>query len=330
MGGGTWDRTSYSTSHADRTARGIPHFGYDSDVKAGRASGIHADLDPKKVAGPTSPLAGRPIRESRDSDEHPESLPIVAIFDVTGSMMNIPRVLQEKLAGLMDVIIAKAGIAHPQVLVGAVGDATVDRYPFQVGQFESDNRFDEQLRNIILEGGGGGQTQESYGLTYRFLAHHTETDSFNKRGKKGYAFSIGDEQPWDPVRGEEVSRIFGVQAGDQSVAALIAEAQKTWEVYHLFANDGSYHNDEVIQGRWRSLLGERFVVVDDSSLMCEVVAGIIHSLETASGVDKAIADIGIGDREADIVRRAIAPIAAMAATQIGPPQPGDAAALPAP
>jgi hypothetical protein len=27
--------------------------------------------------------------------------------------------------------------------------------PLQIGQFESDNRMDEQLGNILIEGGGG-------------------------------------------------------------------------------------------------------------------------------------------------------------------------------
>ena len=95
----------------------------------------------------------------------------------------------------MDTTIEKACIKHPHILVGAIGDAHCDDYPFQVGQFESDNRFDEQLRSIILEGGGGGQLMESYGLAYRFAAYHTALDCYEKRGKEGYFFTTGDECP---------------------------------------------------------------------------------------------------------------------------------------
>lgn len=310
MGGGSWSSASYSSAARTRAASGINDFDYDVRVKSGRAKGIHPDLDPKKVAGPTSPLAGQPIRESRDSDEHPESLPIAIIFDVTGSMGAIPRVLQQKLASLMDVVIAKADIKDPQVLVGAVGDSTCDTYPLQVGQFESDNRFDEQLRNIILEGGGGGQVMESYGLAYRFAAYHTATDAYEKRGKKGYFFTMGDERFWPTVTAADVSRLFGVEAeGDETVESLLTKAQEKWEIFHLFAMDGSYPDVPEIHDAWRKLIGERFVKVEDSSLVCEVIAGLIHMLETAHDVDRVLADIGLSGKNKIAVKNALVPVA---------------------
>jgi hypothetical protein len=306
MGGGRFDSDAYAGAVKTRRLTGTDDFDYDTKVRSGAVTGIHSDLDPKKVAGPTSPLAGKPIRESRDSDEHPESLPIVIIFDVTGSMGEIPRILQTKLVKLMDVVIAKAGIKDPQVLVGAVGDSYADRYPFQIGQFESDNRFDEQLRNIILEGNGGGQVKESYALAYRFAAYHTAIDSFEKRGKKGYLFTMGDEMPWPKVTVEEVSKIFGVQAEeDETVESLLEKAKERWEIFHLFSVDGSYPHRTDIHDRWRKLLGERFVMVEDSSLVCEVIAANIYSLETSYDADKVIGDIGLKGRDAATVKNAL-------------------------
>lgn len=311
MGSGRWSSDAYDFATRDRLASGTADFDYDARVKSGRATGIHPDLDPKKVAGDTSPLAGQCVRESRDSDEHPESLPIVSIFDVTGSMGRIPQMLQKKLANLMDVVIDKAQVRDPQILVGAVGDATCDRYPFQVGQFESDNRFDEQLRNIILEGHGGGQVFESYALAYRFAAYHTVTDAWEKRGKKGYFFTMGDEAPWPTVSAKEVSDIFGVQAeeGDESVEDLIAKASERWDLYHLFAMDGSYPDRTDIHDKWRKLLGQQFVMVEDSSLICEVIAGIIHLSETAYDVDRVVDDIGLAGEARTAVKNALVPIA---------------------
>lgn len=310
MGGGSWSTGSYSSAAASRAAAGIDDFDYDRKVRSGLASGISPLLDPKTVAGPTSPLAGQPVRESRDGPDHPESLPIAVFFDVTGSMGEIPRILQKKLATLMDVVIAKAGIKDPQVLVGAIGDSTSDRYPFQAGQFESDNRFDEALRAIILEGGGGGQVMESYALAYRFAAYHTATDAWDKRGKKGYFFTMGDEMPWPKVTAEDVRQIFGVEAeADESVEELLAKAQEKWEIFHLFSMDGSYPNETRVHDRWRKLLGERFIKVEDSSLVCEVIAGLIHMLETAADVDKVIDDIGVSGAAGRAVKNALVPVA---------------------
>jgi hypothetical protein len=199
-------------------------------------------------------------------------------------------VLQQKLSRLMDVVIDKAGIPDPQILVGAVGDSISDRYPLQVGQFESSNLFDEQLRNIIVERGGGGQSMESYALAYRFAADHTATDAYEKRGKKGYLFTMGDEMPWPTVTAEDVSRLFGVEASeDETVESLIARASERWEIFHLFSLDGSYRNDKRVHDRWRKLLGERLVMVEDSSLVCEIIAGLVHMMETAYDVDRVVA-----------------------------------------
>lgn len=309
MGGGTFSAGSYRDAAATRAASGVDDFDYSHKVRTGKASGIHATLDPKWVAGAGSPLAGQNVRESRDSDEHPDTLPVAVFFDVTGSMGGIPRILQQKLPDLLDVIIAKANVAHPNILVGAIGDSFSDSYPFQVGQFESDNRFDEQLRAIILEGGGGGQVMESYALAWYFAAKHTATDAFEKRGKKGYLITMGDEAPHPKVLADEVRKIFGVGAeADMTAEELVALASERWEIFHLFCLDGSYPNRDDIKQRWRDLLGERVIMVEDSSLVCEIVAGLVHMLENAFDVDKVLGDIGISGPAADKVRNALVPV----------------------
>lgn len=309
MGGGTWDSGAYASASAARSAAGIDNFAYTASVRSGKASGVHPSLYPKLMKNPDPGRYPFPLRESRDSDEHPNSVPVAIIFDVTGSMGYIPQTLQTKLPKLMDVIKDKAGLADPHVLVGAVGDSYSDSYPFQVGQFESDNRFDEQLRDIILEGGGGGQTKESYALAYRFAADHTALDSYEKRGKKGYFFTMGDEAPWPSVTRAELSSIFGVSGGeDESIESLIARATERWEVFHLFAEDGSYRNDTTIHERWRKLLGERMVSIEDSSLVCETIAGIIHGLENAYDADRVVSDLGLSGAAAVSVKNALVPV----------------------
>lgn len=311
MGGGSWSSSAYEEAREVRKAKGRSAFHYNEQVRKGRISKVHGDLDPARVAGPASPLAGRPVRESRDSEEHPNSLPIAVIFDVTGSMGHIPKTLQKKLPSLMDVIVDKGGIADPQILVGAVGDAKCDRYPFQVGQFESDNRFDEQLRNIILEGGGGGQIKESYGLAYKFGADHTATDSFERRGKKGYLFTMGDEAPWETITRGEVQQLFGVGAEkDERIEDVLARCKEKWEVFHLCSMDGSYPNNQQIHGLWTELLGDRYLKVADSSMICEVVAAVVYLLESAAPIPAVVQNMGLRGKAAATVANALAPLAA--------------------
>ena len=128
------------------------------------------------------------------------------LFDVTGSMRGVPRALQAKLPQLLGLLLRKGYVAHPQIMFGAIGDATCDRAPLQVGQFESDNRMDDDLGRILLEGGGGGQKTESYELAMYFMARHTATDCFGERGRRGYLFIIGDEMAYPRVKPGEVAR----------------------------------------------------------------------------------------------------------------------------
>jgi hypothetical protein len=116
---------------AARLRGGASAFGYsDSGARE-----VHPALDPLGVRA----------RESRDSAEHPESLAIAVLFDVTGSMGGVPRALQARLPQLLGLLLRKGYARHPQIMFGAIGDATCDRAPLQVGQFESDNRMDGDL-----------------------------------------------------------------------------------------------------------------------------------------------------------------------------------------
>ena len=75
MGGGRWDSGTYTSSRATRAATGVPDFAYTK-----HATKAHTNLDPKRInAKPFGKL------ESRDSDDHPNSNPILVCFDVTGS-----------------------------------------------------------------------------------------------------------------------------------------------------------------------------------------------------------------------------------------------------
>lgn len=227
---------------------------------------------------------GVKYRESRDSDEHPESLSIAVFLDVTGSMGRIPEVLvREKLGSLMNTLITH-GVEHPQILFGAIGDHVADRYPLQVGQFESGtNELDKWLTEIFIEGGGGGQNMESYLLGWLFCARHTSIDCFEKRGEKGFLFTIGDEASWDNVQKDYLKNIMGYnEASIVSDQQLLEEVQRSYHVFHIHINEASYKDDPKVLGYWRKILGERLIVLDDYNAIAETIAttvAVIHGID---------------------------------------------------
>src|SRR5947209_12783472 len=215
MGGTRWSDEHYKDRARLRAATGKDAFEHDHAIKSGQAD--------RKVHDKMNPY-GLTVRESRDSDAHPESHAVGVLFDVTGSMQSVPRILQQNLPRLMGLLLRKGYLEHPQLLIGAIGDATCDAAPLQVGQFESGIEIEEDLAKLYLEGGGGGHITESYELALYFMARHTALDCYEKRRKRGYLFVLGDEIPYARVKRKEVEKYLGEKLqADIPVADLVAE-----------------------------------------------------------------------------------------------------------
>ncbi|MEU4744864.1 hypothetical protein AB0G02_30985, partial [Actinosynnema sp. NPDC023658] len=236
MGHGKWDDNAYAAAKTFRAAKGIDDFGYTAALRSRPSREWKADpsLDPKGVTA----------RECRDSPDHADSTPIAVLFDVTGSMGRVPQIMQRKLGKLHGLLQRKGYLTDPQLLFGGIGDADSDRVPLQVGQFESDNRMDEQLRTIFLEGNGGGQKSESYELAAYFIARHVVTDAWQKRGRKGYLFLIGDELNKPRLEARHIRRIIGDDVKqDIDPASVYRELERKWHVYFILPDQSSYYRD---------------------------------------------------------------------------------------
>ena len=283
-------------------SHGVRAFTHDLDVRTGRATAVHDKMDPSKIKDSAT---GK--RESRDNDKG-NSNAICVLFDVTGSMGRVPRVLQTKLAKLMTSIQTKAVIDDPQILFGAIGDVNSDRAPLQVGQFESDLAMDEDLDKFFLEGNGGGQNKESYDMGLYFLDQYTSIDCHEKRGKKGYAFFIGDEECYQRLVRNQVDRVFGENKMEEDVdlKTLINKVQERYELFFIVPTNTYYNGRN--KDFWADLLGERAFFLDDEKLVCETIVTTIGLTEgTINGVADMADDLAMNSQQVDSVTRAIGP-----------------------
>lgn len=263
----------------------------------------HALMNPKGVRA----------RESRDSPDHPATVPIVFALDVTGSMGEIPKKLaKEELPHFMKVL-TDCGVTDPQLLFMAVGDAYSDRAPLQVGQFESTAELmDQWLTWSFLEGGGGGQNKESYELALYFLNEHTDTDAWNKRKKRGYVFMTGDELPYPVVSKLQVEACLG-DALDHDIPteAVVAAIQEKYEPFFLIPD---LERRARCERAWRDLLGDHVICLENPSDTCWAAAGLValteNRLPDLPAFAECLKDHGVaGARIASLVR-ALGPYAA--------------------
>lgn len=214
---------------------------------------------------------GVKVRESRDGSDHPESRGIVFALDVSGSMGEIPRLMAtQQLPNFMKVLV-DCKVRDPQVLFMALGNATSDSAPLQVGQFESTAELmDQWLTWTYLEGHGGGEG-ESYELAFYFLATHTEMDCMVKRNKRGYLFMTGDEPPFKTLSRHIVENIVGDELEeDIPMEEVIAEVQKSYIPFFIIPDQLRAKRCERI---WRDLLGDHVICLESPVDVCYVSAG---------------------------------------------------------
>jgi hypothetical protein len=277
MGCSRWSDDLFRDRARHRARTGRDAFEHDHAIRAGEvARGVHQKMNPFGVR----------VRESRDSAAHPESRSVAVLFDVTGSMQGVPRILQANLPRLMGLLTAKGYVEHPQILIGAIGDATCDAAPLQIGQFESGIEIDEDLGRLFLEGGGGGHITESYELAMYFMARHTAIDCLEKRGQRGYLFIFGDEIPYSRVKRREVRQVIGDRLQqDIPVEDVVAELRRGYDVYHVLPRMTNHWDNAEVHGRWAELLGQNALRLEEPAGVCELIASTIAVAEGKTDLD---------------------------------------------
>ena len=262
--------TVYSMSARTVRAKAMDydHKAFDDIFVQNKEHRIHKEMNPNGIT----------FRESCDSKEHPFTTPIQFYLDVTGSMGTIPHEMIK--SGLPTLIgsLLQNGVPDVVLMFAGIGDHECDRAPLQVAQFESgDAELDMWLERLWIEGNGGGNAGESYLLAWYFAAFHTKTDAFEKRGQKGFVFTIGDEPCLPNLPMSAVKQIMGSSAVGQknyTREELLEKAQEKNHVYHIFlTHNGRIDHD----GSWAQMLGKNLIVLNDHALVSKTISDTILS-----------------------------------------------------
>ena len=203
------------------------------------------DVYKSRDLDPALRITGKTVRECRDSDEHPATVPVILALDVTGSMGPAAMEVASALGKVMTELYKS--VKDVEFMVMAIGDFAYDDAPVQVSQFESDVRIAEHLDKVFFEGGGGGNDYESYTAAWFVGARHTDLDCW-KRGKKGLIITIGDE-PLNPYISayDMRTKIDDIELqGDVETKALRKEVADKYEVAHIHVTHG--HGSNARQG----------------------------------------------------------------------------------
>lgn len=270
MGSGTVSHSSMR-SYASSLGRT-----YDSST--GRVTGqefvarrIDPSLDPRNFK----------IRECANSDEHPNTIPIILGLDVTGSM---GEACSETAAALGTIVMnLYKKFNDIEFCIMGIGDLAYDNAPIQMSQFESDVRIAESIDKIYMEHGGGGNNYESYTAAWYMGVRRTKLDCFDKQQRKGIIITMGDEplNPYLPC----VALNDAVNATEQAhveTPALYAEALKKFDIFHIAVDSPrdsyQFHKND-IENSFGQLLGSRFKVASIDNLAQVIESCITESVQ---------------------------------------------------
>lgn len=286
MGSGSWKAEDYVT-YANSTGRNVTTTAFNySDGTTGvyttLNSGYNAQdiFTAKRIDPKLDPM--NVMRECNDSEEHPNTVPVILALDVTGSMGAAAAEVAKKL----NVVMSKLYGTVPDVecMIMAVGDLAYDNAPIQISQFEADIRVAEWLDKVYFERGGGGNQYESYTAVWYMGLHHMMLDSW-KRGKKGIIITLGDE-PLNPYLPKE--RLAGVTGdklqGDVETTELYRDASEKFDIYHIAVDDPEtsyYRYASMIETTWGRYMDTNHLRVAKVDEIVDSIIDIVsHATDT--------------------------------------------------
>ena len=176
---------------------------------------------------------------------------------------------------------------------------------------------------MYLEGNGGGNGGESYALAWLSMAMQTATDSYDKRKKKGYIFTVGDE----PLHGveesgrgqkygvtkEQAKRILGLEIErDLTANECLAMAQRKWNVFHIAIQRGGYtHYRDGINATFGKIMPNNLLWLEELDALTETIVSVI---EVNEGRDKAKVAASWGGDKSLVVASALSTLVTAGST----------------
>ncbi|MBN2533359.1 MAG: hypothetical protein JXB88_10725 [Spirochaetales bacterium] len=210
---------------------------------------------------------------------HTESnAPLVIACDVTGSMGESPATIFSKCPYLD--LEGKEYLGDDLAIsFAAVGDAYTDKYPLQVRPFVKGLELKASLEELVIEGGGGGQSMETYELAALYYATHAEMPN----ALNPIFVFIGDEGLYEFVDKAQAKRWTRTTLEKRmSYKDVLQALQQKYAVYCIrqpyqkTGGDKMSAADVKIHKQWADVLGEdHMAFLPDATRIVDVIFGIL-------------------------------------------------------
>lgn len=216
--------------------------------------------------------------------------PLVLVTDITGSMCKWPSVMFGKMPYLDTEGREYLG-KEAEFCLAAIGDANPDRsggspddYPLQVRPFAKGVELRDRLKELVIEGDGGGQFCETYELAALYFARQVRMPN----AVSPVLIFIGDEAPYDEIpisTAEECAHVtlkkplktkdvFKELMEKYSVYVILKPYGK--DVEDVQESDRPSVEEKEIRKKWINLVGqERIAYLTDANRVVDVIFGLL-------------------------------------------------------
>lgn len=217
------------------------------------------------------------VDNKRASDLVPLSIttespaPLTILIDVTGSMGTWPATMFSKLPYMDNECREYLG-QDMEISFAAVGDAHSDSYPIQIRPFAKGRDLETELKELVVEGGGGGQSSESYELTALYYARNVKMPN----ATRPILILIGDESYYSTIS-KIHAKLAHVTLEEYSINTkdVFKELQEKYSVY-LIRKPYDNGGDAAIRAKWVDLIGEeRIATLPSADRVVDVIFGIL-------------------------------------------------------
>ncbi|MBN2442857.1 MAG: hypothetical protein JXJ04_15980 [Spirochaetales bacterium] len=204
--------------------------------------------------------------------------PLVVACDVTGSMGESPATIFSKCPYLD--LEGKEYLGDDlEISFAAIGDAYSDNYPLQVRPFVKGLDLKKELEELIIEGGGGGQSMETYELGALYYANHVKMPN----ALNPIIIFIGDEGLYEFVDTAQAKRWTRTNLEKRtSYADVLRALQQKFAVYCIrqpyskTGGDKMSSADMKIHKQWADVLGEdHMAFLPNAERIVDVIFGIL-------------------------------------------------------
>jgi len=197
------------------------------------------------------------------------SAPLIIVVDETGSMGDWPATIFSKLPYLENEGKEYLGDDF-QICFMAIGDAYCEneKYPLQ-----------DRLKELVIEGGGGGQTTETYELAALFANEKVEIP----KAVKPIIIFIGDEKPYDTISPDHAKRLLGMNLEKTLTTKAVFEKLKQKyavyiirKMYEPSTGNAMSESDREITRHWAGLVGDDHISnLPEAGRVVDVIFGIL-------------------------------------------------------